>query len=98
MNKYKDNENQKPKKVKIKTLQVNYNISENDLQWKKKNLDKWLIKADVKVKMMMKGRAKYIQDDPLTQLKEMFKEYKIIQSGSKNNTSWLMIKNTKPKE
>lgn len=83
-------------KVKIKTLKVSYNISSNDLEHKKKSMDKWLAKGmEVKVHMRMVGRSKYINLDAQDKLEKMFEEYRVINSHHKNFNHFLHIKNKK---
>ena len=84
-------------KVKeYKIYQVSYNIGQNDLEYRKKNINKHLSKGiPIKVSMQIKGRANNLYTNPLEKLLEMFSEYKIINSWGKNNNYYLFINNIK---
>lgn len=75
-----------------KIYQVSYNIGQHDLEYRKKNINKHLLKGTpVKVIMQLKGRASSLYENPLEKLKEMFSEYKIVNSWGKNNNYYLFI-------
>ena len=75
-----------------KTIKVSYNISQNDISYRKKQIDKFLLKGlQVKVELRVTGRSKYIYNDVEEKLKNMFLEYKLGNVWSKNDTSSLLI-------
>lgn len=79
-------------KKNFKLYKISYNISEHDLDYKKKNISKHLEKGiPVKVIMTLKGREKYIYEESLTKLKNMFNEFKIINSWEKQNNYYLFL-------
>lgn len=76
----------------IKTIKVSYNIGQNDINYRKKQIDKFLLKGlQVKVELRVTGRSKYIYNDVEEKLKNMFLEYKMGNVWSKNDTSSLLI-------
>jgi len=80
----------------FKTIKVSYNISEHDISYRKKQIDKFLEKGlQVKIELNMKGRGKYLYNDIQTKLEEMFSEYKLINSWNNNNNFYLFITNKK---
>lgn len=75
-----------------KTIKVSYNTSQHDIDYRKKQIDKFLLKGlQVKVEMQLNGRGKYLYDDSLEKLENMFSEYKLANKWNKGNTSYLFI-------
>lgn len=75
-----------------KTYKVSYNISEKDIEYRKVNINKHLLKGyKIKVIMTIKGRASHLYKDALEKLKAMFSEYKLINAWGKGNSYYLFI-------
>lgn len=81
---------------KPKNIRIGYNISDNDLNTKKNQIDKLIEKGKtIKIVCQIRGRAKYIYTEPLEKLKTMFSEYKIINAWGKNNNYFLYFETKK---
>jgi translation initiation factor IF-3 len=77
----------------MKTVKVSYNIGTHDLETKIKQVRKFLDKElDVKVELMLRGRENYLYRDCEDKLKEMFSEFKIINSWNRGNKYYLLLR------
>lgn len=81
------------KRKKPKLLKISYNISDHDLEHKKKQVDKWIAKGlEVKVQLFLRGREKYIYEGVKDELVNRFSEYKIVNSWQRGNNYYLFIR------
>lgn len=81
------------KKKDYKLIKVSYNITQHDLETKKRKIDEFITKGlKVKIQLRVWGRQRYLYTDSLDKLKEMFKDYKVINAWQKGQDSFLFVK------